>query len=399
MKALIFSTLLLFAGMLGAADAPPIGNRMQVLQPEYQLGSYTHMQQVYPSRIISRGGPVRELPASRQPLTDVSYEYDGKRYKLEDYLKRVDVTGLLVLKDGKVAYETYRQGTGHYTRFVSWSMAKSFVSTLFGLALEDGLIKSVNDPVTQYVPELKDSAYKDNSLRDLLQMSSGVKFDEDYTGESRSLSVKAWIEGVAEQKIPYNQTILWFKERINPPGTHFYYASIEPQVVGWAVSRATGKHLADLLSERIWQHLGAENDATWILDRTGGMEIASCCISATLRDFGRFGLMFANGGRVGDQQLIPAEWIKVATRPDPQREFLHPGHLSDGRAYGYQNYWWLWPGEEGAFSALGYGGQEIYINPKRNIVIVRTATWPEENVEALLRESMAFEQAVVNALH
>ena len=215
-----------------ATEEAPIGDKDQVLLDGYRLGSFTQMHQIYPSRIVHRAGQVRELKRKPKDFSALRYRYDGTEYSLSQYFERSNVTGFIVLKDGKIVFETYLQGTSELDVFASWSMAKSFTSTLLGLALEDGYIKSVDDPAINYVPDLIESAYKENSLKDLLQMSSGVEFIENYV-DTHSLEAAAWFGGVINQQLPYNQTILWFDKRIAAPGSRYYYASIEPQVVGW----------------------------------------------------------------------------------------------------------------------------------------------------------------------
>lgn len=388
---------LLLLAHAAAADVAtaPIGNRMEVMQQPFLLGSWTHMSQVYPARMVARGGAVRELRAAAEPLEDVAYRYEGERYTLDDYLARNDVTSLLVLRGNTIAYETYRMGTGPTTRFTSWSMGKSLTSTLLGLAIARGHVGGVDDKAVDYVPELGDSGYRDVTLRDLLQMSSGVKFIEDYAAPD-SKEGQAWVKGVVEQELPYNDTILWFDDKLRAPGKAFYYASIETQVIGWVVRRATGRPLADLLSEWVWQPMGAANDASWLVDRPGGMEIASCCVNATTRDYARFGLTMLAGGRVGDTQVIPANWIEAATQPDPERPFLHRGELPNNAGFGYQHFWWLWPDGQ-AYTARGYGGQWIYVNPEADVVIVQTAIYNGESEGGDWPETVAAFGAIVEA--
>lgn len=382
------------------ADAP-VGQRLDVLKAPYMLGSWTQMEQIYPSRMIARGGPVRVLLPATRALGDVRYEIDGEAYDLDGYLERNAVMGLLVLKDGRIAHETYRKGTSENTRFVSWSVAKSVTSTLVGIALQDGAITSLAHEAQRYVPELAASGYGQASLRDILQMSSGVRFIEDYDSID-SLEGQSWLAGVVEQRLPFNETTLWFDEHLHEPGTHFYYASMEPQVSAWVVRRTMGRPLAEIVSERIWSKIGAEHDASWMLDRPGGMEIGGCCINATLRDFGRFGQLFLDEGRVGNEQVLPAAWVRAATRPDPERSFLHPGAITgEGFAgslgLGYQYNWWLWP-EDGAYSAIGFGGQWIYVNPAARIVIVQSAIWTPASAGKGYRESQAVFRSIVDAL-
>ena len=392
------------AGLLGLlaitalSDDHPIGGKAEVLLDGFRRGSFTNMHQIYPSRIVHRGGSVQPLGYAPQQLESLTYRHDGGEHALQDYFERASVMGFLVLKNGAVVHESYHQGTTPQDRFVSWSMAKSVVSTLLGLAVADGHIDSPLDPAVKYVPQLAESGYGVNSIRDLLQMTSGVQFIEDYVSLD-TLEAAAWFGAVINHERPYNSTVLWFDKRIAAPGTKFYYASLEPQVVGWVIHDASGKTLSDYLSERIWQHLGTEHDAFWVLDRPGGMEIGSCCISATLRDYARFGQMMLNNGSANGKQLVPKAWVATATRPDPERPFLHPGADSPRTSnMGYQHYWWLWPGEDQAYSAIGFGGQEIYINPARQIVIVQTAAWGNDEAATNRAENHAVFRALVEQL-
>ncbi len=381
-----------------SVQTAPLGTPLQVLLPQYRLGSFTHMAEILPARRIARGGPVRELPRSARPLGAVSYDWRGQPLTLENYLDRAHVMAMVVLKNGRIVYETYRQGARADTPFVSWSMAKSFTSTLVGLAAADGAIGSIDDPVTKYLPALRDSGYRDNSLRDLLDMSSGVQFIEDYDA-SDSLEARAWIEGTVTRSVAsYTDTFAWFKQRLHPPGTHFYYASIEPAIAAWAVREATGQHPSNYLSEKIWQKIGAEHDASWVLDRPGGIEIGSCCINATARDYARFGLLFLNDGRVGREQVLPAGWVTQVRTPNPQRPFLHATQRLRGLPFGYQYNWWLWPEEAQAISAHGVFGQQITIDFDDGVVIVQAANWDRATSNDDHLEAVAVQQAIVRAL-
>jgi len=311
---ILFGILFVCVARSGVAEQYPIGDEAQVLLDGYRIGSFTQMHQVYPSRIVARAGQVREFNRRPLDLDKVSYQFEGERYSLDDHFKRSTTTGFLVIQHGDIVYETYKLGKTELDVFTSWSMAKSVVSTLFGLAQQDGAIQSSNDLTTKYVPELKDSAYKDNKLVDLLQMSSGVEFIEDYV-DTNSLEATAWFAGVVNRQLPYNKTILWFDKRIAEPGTTYYYASLEPQVIGWVVSSAIEESLSSYLSAKIWQKIGAEQNAYWMLDRPGGMEISSCCISASLRDYGRLGQLFLNNGKVA---------------PTPQSHICIPVNIQPG---------------------------------------------------------------------
>lgn len=381
-----------------SAVTAPLGRPLEVLQPRYRLGSFTHMAEILPARTIARGGAVRELPAARRRLAGVTYEWNGTRHTLEDYFQRNRVMAFVVLRDGQVVHETYRLGTDPQTRFVSWSMAKSVASTLVAFALADGSIGSLDDPLVKYLPRLAESGYRDNSIRDLINMTSGVKFVEDYAAID-SLEGRAWVEGTVNRSVPsYADTFLWFRERLHPPGTRFYYASIEPAILVWLVRAATGEHPSEYLSRKLWRRIGAEHDASWVLDRPGGLEIGSCCINATARDYARLGQLFLDGGRVGREQVLPAGWVQQVRTPDPARPFLHARNQLNGKPYGYQYYWWLWPDEEQAISAQGVHGQQITIDFDDRVVIVMTADWDKAVSPEHHREAHELQRAIVAAL-
>jgi CubicO group peptidase (beta-lactamase class C family) len=281
-----------------------------------------------------------------------------------------------VIKDGSIVDERYFNGADGNTKFTSWSVAKSFTSTLVGLALADGKIKSLDDPVTNYLPELKGSGYDGVPIKDLLEMSSGVKFTEDY-GDNKSDVQIMWDKTMVQQSetlAEYAKTL----RRAQKPGAKFVYRSVDTGVLGILVKRATGMPMATMLSERIWKPLGMEQNATWLTDGPGqdATEAGYCCINATLRDYGRFGLLFLNHGKIGDKQIVPASWIEAATNPQsPQVGWgkLFPG---DPGAYGYQ--WWLiYPGAGHAYSAEGVFFQFIYVSPKYNMVIVKTSAYDD----------------------
>jgi CubicO group peptidase (beta-lactamase class C family) len=380
-----------------SAATAPLGRPLEVLQPRYRLGSFTRMAEILPARTIARGGPVRELPQGRR-LDAVAYEWNGAQRTLADYFERHRVMAFVVLQDGRVVHESYRLGTTAQTQFVSWSMAKSVASTLIGFALADGAIASLDDPLVKYLPRLAESGYRDNTIRDLLNMTSGVKFIEDYAALD-SLEGRAWIEGTVNRSVPsYADTFLWFRERLHPPGTRFYYASIEPAILVWLIRAVTGQHPSDYLSQKLWRRIGAEHDASWVLDRPGGLEIGSCCINATARDYARLGQLFLDEGRVGREQVLPAGWVDQVRTPDPARPFLHARNQLNGKPYGYQYYWWLWPDEAQAISAHGVHGQQITIDFDDGVVIVMTADWDKAVSRDHHHETHELQRAIVAAL-
>ena len=358
------------------ADDAPYGNRDTMWRDENYIGALRHMGEIYFARPIRRGDAVSELPRGTM-IESLTYQHGGKELALEDYFARAKTTGLLVLKDGKIVYEHYGLGADERSLLTSWSMAKSFTSTLVGFAIGDGLIASVDDPIDKYVPELKGSGYEGVPIKAVLQMSSGVDFVEDY-GRGDSDSNILWASTIATN----NRSVTEFLQKAKhgrPPFEAFNYSGLDTLALGWLVNKVTGKTLSDYLSEKVWMPLGMEADANWNLDGEGAdaHEIAFCCINATLKDYGRFGQFLLDNGRWGGSQLLPSGWVAEATNPD--RPQVMPGKLHEGWTLGYQYQWWVFPnaGDDalGGFTAQGINGQFLYVNPKERLVIVATNAW------------------------
>ncbi|MGO9453989.1 MAG: serine hydrolase domain-containing protein [Candidatus Binataceae bacterium] len=339
--------------------------------------AFRTMDQVYPYRVIARGGPVTQLPRAPRKL-EVTYAFQGQSHSLDDLLARTRTQGFLVIKGGSIVDERYFGGADDKSKFTSWSAAKSVTSTLVGLALADGKIDNLNTPVTAYLPELKGSGYDGVPIKDILEMSSGVDFVEDPDNSGSDIETMWWttMDTESETIADYAKS----RRRVEQPGTKWVYKSVDPAVLGMLVNRVMGQPLATILSERIWQPLGMEQDATWLTDRPDGLEAAYCCINATLRDYGRFGLMMLHHGKSGDRQLVPAKWIDEATNPQgPQVNYgqLWPTIFpEDTTGYGYQ--WWI-PngGKEHPYSAVGLCYQFIYVNPAYDLVIVKASASQE----------------------
>jgi len=352
------------------------------------------MHTEYAARIVPRSGPVSELPRSEERL-EVAYEWNGDRYQLDDFAAHTNTTGLLVIKNGRILHEAYFLGATEDSLFASWSMAKSFTSTLVGIAIDDGLIESVDDLITQYLPELKGTGYEGVSIKDVLQMSTGVAFTEDYE-DAESDFARLWRTAV-DHKERANDVASSFP-RNREAGTEYYYSSNDTQILGWLLTRVTQKPLSVYLSEKIWKPLGMEKDAYWVLDREGeeGMEMAWCCLSSTLRDYARFGMLMANSGRWKQRQIVPAEWVREATIPDrPQVQY---GAIEPGSRWGYQYQWWTLPAPDRAFVAIGVYGQFLLVNPAAGLVIVTTSAWPISWDDAKDGEISALFEALTEVL-
>jgi CubicO group peptidase (beta-lactamase class C family) len=355
------------------ADTAPIGTRQNYFRAPYRIGSFRHMDQIFPYHVVYRAGPVSELPRADRPLGRVNYQWKGATHTLGELLRQTKTTGFLVIKNGSIVKESYFTGASESSTFTSMSVAKSFTSTLVAFALADGKIKSLDDPITDYVPELKGSGYDGVAIKAILQMSSGVRFTERYVPGHYSDMDLMFERGIIDESEPLNDYLKTLP-RVLPPGTRFFYKGADTQALGWLVRRVSGESLADYLSDKVWQPMGMERDAFWNTDAPGsdGMEAAFTCLNATLRDFGRFGLMFLHHGRWNGKQIVPVDWVKQATTPEgPQ---VQPGKLIKRSTLGYGYQWWTFP-DDGAYSAEGIYFQFIFVNPKENLVIVKTSAY------------------------
>lgn len=280
---------------------------------------------------------------------------------IDTYMAGQRAAGLIILQDGKVRFEQYGLGFDAKGRWTSFSVAKSFTSTLVGAAIQDGAIKSLEDNLSLYIPDLRGSAYDGVTVRQLLTMSTGVRWNEDY--EDPNSDVSRFNNAEPEPGMDATVSYLRKLPRAHPPGTVWNYSTGETNLIGVLVSSATKKPLAQYLQEKIWQPAGMEAPATWLLGKTGH-EIAGCCIEAETRDFARFGLFVLAGGAAGGQQIVPRAWFAMATTK--QIDIGEPGH-----GYGFQ--WWTY--DDGSVAAQGIFGQGIFIDPKRHLVIASNGDW------------------------
>jgi CubicO group peptidase (beta-lactamase class C family) len=328
-------------------------------QAELELG-LANWDDVFPGREVPRGTVVRELP-SGDSLSSFS---DGGTFEdeLDRFIAEQKVAGLIVVHEGKVRLERY--GLGHTVtgRWTSQSMAKSFTSTLVGAAVKDGFISSIDDRVTTYIPDLAGSAYDEVTIRHLMTMTSGVRWNEDYTDPTSDIAQFYAVE--PEPGIDATVSYMRGLERESEPGTQWVYKTGETHLLGVLVSSATGQRLSEYLSSKIWQPYGMEQSASWSIDRTDH-ELAGCCLQATLRDYARYGQLVLEEGRIDGRSIVPEGWFEEATRT--QVEFG-----VDGRGYGYQ--WWT--ADDQTFSAIGIHGQLIHIDRERELVVVLNSAWP-----------------------
>ena len=328
------------------------------------------------TRTIEAGGKAYPLPQGL-PL-----ELD---FDLDAYLASQRTSALVVLHDGKIVLERYGLGFEQDGRWTSFSVAKSLTSTLVGAAIQDGAIDDIDDPVTKYLSGLEGSAYEDVSIRQLLTMTSGVRWNEDYTDPESD--VARFNEHRASEGEDVTVSYMRGLPREAPAGEKWVYKTGETNLIGVLVSEATGKPLAEYLSEKVWRPFGMQQDATWLLGSTGH-EISGCCIQAATRDMARFGLFVLRDGRAGGKRVVPEGWFSEATAK--QADIGAPG-----KGYGYQ--WWTY--DDGAYAAQGIFGQGIFIDPARGLVIASNANWPTAtDPEGVGPERERFYQAVRDAI-
>lgn len=329
--------------------------------------TFRSMDTLFTTRTVARSGPVWQLPRADHKL-DFSYSYKGATYTPEQFLDRTYTNALLVMKDGRIVSEIYRNNSNERTRFMGWSMTKSFTSALVGVALAEGRIKSLDDRIDAYLPELKGGGYEGVTIRQVLQMRSGVDYEERYDfanpGIAASNHIAALVKNVARFVDPA-RTI----KRAHAPGEVFQYKTIDTAVLGWLIERVSGgSTIAGYMTQRLWEPLGAESDGFFIMDGPPGVgrEFNGAGFSATLRDYARFGQMMLDGGVANGHRIVSPEWVAASTRPSNGARY-EPG------PYGMQ--WWIM-GDGGAYSAIGLQGQYIFVDPKSRTVVVKLSYFP-----------------------
>lgn len=347
----------------GEATNPPGGAAILTWTFDQQLYGYRNMEKLQSHHVAPRGTTVRELPGAGRTI-DPHWTHDGQHYDLASYMDATRTSGLLVLKEGKVVFERYALGRTQQDRWTSFSVAKSVTAILLGAAIQDGYIKSMEDPVTAYLPQLKGSAYEGVSIRQLVTMTTGVRWVEDYTDPQSDVAKV----GLSIEEPGVNPVVSYMRRlpRATPAGTKFVYNTGETDLAGVLISTAVGRPMAQYLSEKLWIPYGMDTDAIWI-DDIAGHERGGCCLSVTLRDYARIGQFLLEGGVVQGKAVLPPGWVADATRAQTS---FPPG---PGGETGYGYFFWIRPD---GYSAEGIFGQQIFVYPAEQIVIAVNAAWP-----------------------
>ena len=386
MKTVLTAAALLLAGCAQTATveaprvAPVAANEAKLRQVGAAVlfwsqaerdANFPAMEKLFPVHPVKRGSRVRPLP-NGTPLAIPAAEVDA-------FMAKQNVAGLIVVRDGKVLLERYARALTREGRWTSFSVAKSFTSTLVGAAIRDGFIKSVDEPVTRYIPELVGSGYDGVTIAQLLTMTSGVRWNEDYTDPTSDVArmFSAPVPAGMDPTVAYMRTL----PRESTPGEKWVYKTGETNLIGVLVRNATKKPLATYLSETVWKRYGMESDAYWMTDQTG-QEVSGCCLSVSLRDYARMGMLALEGGK----GIVRPDWFAQATAA--KAPVGRPGY-----GYGYQ--WWTYP--EGRYGANGIFGQNILVDPSRRLVIAIISAWPKATDRQLSADRAAFQERLVAA--
>lgn len=314
--------------------------------PQERLIGFQNVETIFPHSTITKSPDATQLPSASTPI-DLSYTVKGVDYNGQDIVNHTSQVGMVALLDGKVVFETYRAGINEDTRWVSFSVTKSVTSMLLGMAIKDGFIKSVDEPVTDFIPQLVGTAYQGVTIENVLNMNTGVKWNENYGDPYSDVALAGALNGDALV------TYLAKLTRAHQPGSKFNYNTGETNLLGVIVGNAINEPLSTYLTRKIWHPMGFANNAIWVTDEQQSKELGGCCLTATLKDFARLGQLALQNGYWEGKQILPEGWIERSTKPSSTFE-----------RYGYQ--WWI---TQGGFSASGIFGQSILVLPKYNLVI------------------------------
>ncbi len=351
--------------MSDAAAQPATSLNLYSGEPQHE--TFPRLKEMFPTGVMKASATPFRFPEGAPLALPRSYDFEGQARDTEAFFDATDTAALLVLQDGTVRFERYALTGGPEIQWISWSVAKSFVSALVGIALADGLIESIEDPIIRYARGLAGSAYDGVTIKDVLQMSSGARWNEDYSDPESDVnrfgkviagggSLDAFVAGMVREC---------------PPGTLCQYNSADTQALGTLLVAVTGRSVTDYMQEKLCDPLGMESTSYWLLD-SQGMEMAFGGLNMTARDFARIGELFRNRGSWHGASLLPESWVTASVTPGAP-------HLTAGKVlvgghplplgYGYQ--WWIPEGERGEFSAIGVYNQFVFVDPSRDVVIVK----------------------------
>jgi CubicO group peptidase (beta-lactamase class C family) len=364
----ILSVLVLILMLTGLywTQVRQLYHTVRLFDEDVIVANFSDMKSIIPTVTIKRTGPVQAFGRQPKSLPD-NFDYNGESRTIESFLVDSSATALVVVKGNDITFEKYYQGTKELDQRISWSMAKSFLSAIFGVAVTDGLITNLNQAVSDYVPALKGSGYDGVSIKNVLQMSSGVYFNEDYGDFNSDINRFGRMMALGGSFDEFAASLTKDREQ----GTYMHYVSIDTHVLGMVLRAATGRSIVDYFDEKLWSKLGTERDAIYLTDSTGEPMVLGG-LNLISRDYARLGTLYRDFGVANGEQVIPAQWIEDSITPDAPH--LMPGERDNSDTtlgYGYQ--WWIPENADGEFMALGIYGQYIYVNRKADVVIVKNS--------------------------
>lgn len=367
-----FPSIILFAitillGTSCSTKKEQLKDFKEVMKLENIEYTFINMDEYFPSKKVEKADQAFVFPQVKNIQLPKSFNANEVNFKTQKFLDSSYAQGLILIQNDTIKYEKYWGGQTEAVKHISWSMSKSYVSALFGIAMEEGFIESIEQTVDEYLPELKGSGYEGVKIKDVLQMSTGVGFDETYSDPNADIN-RYWDDfgnGKSQDKFAAS-----LKNEIEP-GTFNHYVSINTHVLGMIIVKATGQSLTEYLQEKIWKPIGAEFDAYWIADGEG-MEMALGGLNATLRDYAKLGRLYLNKGNWNGKQIIPESWIEASTN-STEEHLQANSENSSSPSFGYGYQWWIPDGDQGEIMAIGVFNQYIYINPTTNTVIVKNS--------------------------
>ncbi|CCK77643.1 Beta-lactamase class C. By similarity [Oleispira antarctica RB-8] len=387
--ALVLISVILFSGQA----LPRLYNTATLFDKDKIVHNFSNMKDVALTIEIKSSSEPYLFSSQPQALPE-SFQYGGNVVSTEEFLKRSDTTALVVLKNEDITHESYYLGTQEDDKRISWSVAKSFLSALVGIAVERGQIKNINDLVTDYVPLLKNSGYNKVTIKNVLQMSSGIKFDENYNDFFSDINRMGRVLALGGSFDEFAASL----ENEKKQGKYLHYVSIDTHVLGMVLRGATGESIADNFKKNLWDKIHPESSTYYLTDDLGEPMVLGG-LNMRSRDFLKLGKLYRDGGRWNGEQIVPESWVKQSITPDSPH--LMPGKRDNSDmdlGYGYQ--WWLPVDADEEFMALGIYDQFIYINKKTNVVIVKNSAnidFLDNNFESA-NETVAFFRAVADSL-
>ena len=359
----IFSSLALGQEKLTSENAP---KTILFWNTEQKLEGFGNIKEILPTRQVSKSQNFYPFRYDLLDLSNLKYKFKGEEFSLEDFIQTFKIAGLIVIRDGVILYESYDFGNDETTKWVSFSVTKSVTSMLLGAAIKDGHIKSVEDKVTIYLPQLLNSNYKDVSIKQVLQMSSGIDWNEDYEDPLSDVNIAGALNSLNLYEYLNNLN------KKSSAGNKFNYNTGETNLIGGIVRAAIGNNLSNYLEKKIWKPFGMEFNAYWVIDTDYEQELGGCCLSATLRDYARLGMFAMNNGKLNNGvEILPKNWMKDSTTPSRNNSY-----------YGYQ--WWLDGPAYQSFYADGVFGQFIWIDPISKTVVAMHAARDRADVDSFV---------------